>query len=58
MNATLKKQAASTGTKYAAEARKACNKLSDQARMDLTAAAMRLIYHKHAGAEETVARRR
>jgi hypothetical protein len=58
MNATVKKQAATTGTKYAAEARKACNKLTDQARMDLTAAAMRLIYHNHAEAGEAVARRR
>ena len=58
MNATVKKQAVTTGTKYAAEARKACNKLSDESRQSLTAAAMRMIYHNHAGAGEAVARRR
>jgi hypothetical protein len=58
MSDTVKKQAATTGTKYAAEARKACNKHSDESRQSLTAAAMRMIYHNHAGAGEAVARRR
>lgn|GEM_PF-6725675 len=50
MNATAKKRAVTTGTKYAAEARKACNKLPGESQQSLTAAAMRMIYHNHAGA--------
>lgn len=56
MKAAVKKP--TTGTKFAAEARKQCNKLSDESRMALTAAAMRLIYHSQAGTEKVVAPRR
>jgi len=58
MSATVKKTPATTGTKFAAEARKQCNKISDESRMELTAAAMRLIYHNQTGAEKAVAHRR
>jgi len=58
MKSTVKKAGVTTGTKFAAEARSACNKLSDNARMALTAAAMRMIYHNQKGVEETVAHRR
>lgn len=55
---TVKKLEPTTGTKFASEARTACNKLSDDARMSLTAAAMRMIYHNKKGIEETFAHRR
>lgn len=42
----------------AAEARTECNKLSDEARMELTAAAKRMIYHNPAGAKKAVTYRR
>lgn len=54
----VKKPTTTTGTKFAAEARTECNKLSDEARMELTAAAMRMIYHNPAGAKKAVAHRR
>lgn len=58
MRATVKKPLATKGTKFAAEARKQCKKLSDESRMQLTAAAMRLIYHNQAGTEKAVAHRK
>ena len=56
MTAAVKKS--TTGTKFSAEARKQCNKHSAASRMELTAAAMRLIYHSQAGTEKVVAPRR
>jgi hypothetical protein len=47
-----------TGIKFAAEARKQCNKLSAKSRVELTAAAMRVVYHYQAGTEKVVAPRR
>jgi hypothetical protein len=58
MKPAVKKTHVTAGTKFGAEARTACNKLSDDERMALTATAMRMIYHNKKEVGETVAHRR